>query len=117
MEKPILNLVQDLPFKEQATTEQTEQEARRRDYAATIGFEPYATTQDQSDPILEGIRVLLDRMQQNEKRMTTLCQRLSLLDPTFKGQSSKTQPFSKEELKIIDELRRECEAQSKTSAT
>ena len=66
---------------------------------------------------MEGIRVLLDRMQQNEKRMTTLCQRLSLLDPTFKGQSSKTQPFSKEELKIIDELRRECEAQSKTSAT
>jgi serine O-acetyltransferase len=49
--------------------------------------------------------------------MNTLCQRLSLLDPTFKGQNQKTQPFSKEELKIIEEVRRECEAQTKTSAT
>jgi serine O-acetyltransferase len=55
-------------------------------------------------------------MQQNEKRMNTLCQRLSLLDPTFNGQKQKTQPFSKEELKIIEEVRRECEAQSKTSS-
>ena len=92
-------------------------EVRRRDYAETIGFEPYATTQDQSDPILEGIRVLLDRMQKNEKRMNVLCQRLSELDPTFKPQNSKNQPLSKEELKIIEEVRRECEAQNKTSAT
>ncbi len=40
---------------------------RRRDYAQSIGFQPYATTQDQSDPILEGMRVLLDRIQHNEK--------------------------------------------------
>lgn len=90
-------------------------EARRRDYAESIGFQPYAATQDQSDPILEGIRVILDRMQNNEKRMNTLCQRLSLLDPTFNKQSSKNQPFSKEELKIIEEVRRECEAQTKAS--
>ena len=101
-------------FKDKTQIEQDE--ARRRDYAESIGFQPYATTQDQSDPILEGIRVLLDRMQQNEKRMNTLCQRLSLLDPTFNGQKQKTQPFSKEELKIIEEVRRECEAQSKTSS-
>lgn len=93
------------------------EEMRRRDYAQSIGFQPYATTQDQSDPILEGIRVLLDRMQKNEKQMNTLCQRLSLLDPTYKGQKTTTQPFSKEELKIIEEVRRECEAQSKTSIT
>ena len=102
-------------FKDKTQIEQDE--ARRRDYAESIGFQPYATTQDQSDPILEGIRVLLDRMQQNEKRMNTLCQRLSLLDPTFMGQNQKTQPFSQEELKIIEEVRRECEAQTKTSAT
>ena len=61
------------------------------------------------------MRVLLDRIQHNEKRMNTLCQRLSLLDPTFKKQSE--QPFSTEELKIIEEVRRECEAQTNPSKT
>ena len=102
-------------FKDKTQIEQDE--ARRRDCAESIGFQPYATTQEQTDPLLEGIRVLLDRMQQNEKRMNVLCQRLSLLDPTYKGQKATTQPFSKEELKIIEEVRRECEAQTKTSAT
>ncbi len=102
-------------FKDKNQVEQDE--VSRRDYAESIGFQPYATTQDQSDPILEGIRVLLDRMQKNEKRMNVLCQRLSELDPSFSPQSSKNQPLSKEELKIIEEVRRECEAQNKTSAT
>jgi serine O-acetyltransferase len=92
-------------------------EASRRDYAESIGFQPYATTQEQSDPILDGIRVLLDRMQQNEKRMNILCQRLSLLDPTYNVQSSDNRPFNKTELKIIEELKRECEAQSSISNT
>ena len=92
-------------------------EASRRDYAESIGFQPYATTQEQSDPILEGIRVLLDRMQQNEKRMNILCQRLSLLDPTYNVQSSDNRPFNKTELKIIEDLKRECEAQSSISNT
>ena len=87
------------------------EEANRRDYAESIGFQPYAATQEQSDPILEGIRVLLDRMQQNEKRINTLCQRLSLLDPTFKPQNSQNKDFSPAELEIIEELKRECEAQ------
>lgn len=92
-----------------------EAEARRRDYAESIGFQPYATTQDQTDPILEGMRVLLDRIQQNEKRMNTLCNRLSLLDPTFKKNQLNEQPFSKEELKILEDARRECEAQTSQS--
>ncbi len=91
------------------------QEERRRDYAESIGFQPYATTQDQSDPILEGMRVLLDRLQHNEKRMNTLCQRLSLIDPTFKEQQQNEQPYSEQELKILAEVRRECEAQSSQS--
>lgn len=57
-----------------------QKKARRRDYES-IGFQPYAATQDQSDPILDGMRVLLDRIQLNEKRMNTLCQRLSVIDP------------------------------------
>ncbi|WOE31799.1 MULTISPECIES: serine O-acetyltransferase [unclassified Acinetobacter] len=90
-------------------------EVRRRHYAQSIGFQAYAATPDQSDPILEGMRVLLDRIQSNEKRMNTLCQRLSLLDPTFTKQQITAQPFSEEELKIIEEVRRECEAQTAAS--
>lgn len=94
----------------------SDQEVRRRDYAQSIGFEPYAASQNQTDPLLEGIRVLLDRMQSNEARMNTLCQRLSLLDPTFKKQQAEQQqPYSDEELKIIEEVRRECESQSEQS--
>ena len=66
------------------TPDKNKDEERRRDYAQSIGFAPYATTADQSDPILEGMRVLLDRIQHNETRMNNLCQRLSELDPSFK---------------------------------
>ena len=92
-----------------------DEEARRRDYAQSIGFQPYATTQDQADPILDGMRVLLDLIQLNEKRMNTLCQRLSLLDPSFKKPQQNEQPFSMEELQIFEDIRRECEAQSSQS--
>ncbi len=98
-------------------SDKNKDEERRRDYAQSIGFAPYATTADQSDPILEGMRVLLDRIQHNETRMNNLCQRLSELDPSFKKESQDEQPFSDEELKIIEEVRRECGAQDKTSKT
>lgn len=96
--------------------QQEDAETRRRNYAESIGFQPYATTQDQSDPILEGMRILLDRIQHNEKRMNSLCQRLSLLDPSFKNsKANAASPFSEAELKILDEARRECEAQTQQS--
>ena len=101
--------------KEANKSAESEQELRRRDYAESIGFQPYAATQDQSDPILEGMRILLDRLQQNEKRMNNLCQRISLLDPTFKNQAHNENPYSDAELKIIEDVRRECEAQSNQS--
>nr|MBD0117550.1 serine O-acetyltransferase [Acinetobacter baumannii] len=41
----------------------------------------------------------------------------SELDPTFKKESQDEQPFSDEELKILEEVRRECGAQNKTSKT
>lgn len=93
--------------------DQKQQEQRRRDYAQTIGFQAYAASQDISDPILEGMKILLDRLEQNEKRMTTLCKRLSLLDPTFNKEQNQ-QPYTEAELKVIAEVRRECEAQAKT---
>ena len=78
-------------------------------------FQAYAATQDVTDPMLEGMRVLLERLAQNEKRMNNLCQRLSLIDPTFKPQQDAEQPYSEEELKIIEDVRRECEAQNNES--
>ena len=82
--------------------------------AENTNFQPYAATQEQTDPMLEGMRVLLDRLEQNEKRMNSLCHRLSLLDPTFnKLDAVDQQPYSDEELKIIEDVRRECEAQTK----
>ncbi len=75
-------------------------------------FQAYAATQEQSDPMLEGMRVLLNRLEQNEKRMNDLCHRLSQLDPNFNSQQTLEQPLSDEEIKIIDDVRRECEAQT-----
>ncbi|WP_010116499.1 serine O-acetyltransferase [Acinetobacter sp. P8-3-8] len=80
-----------------------------------IDFQPYAATQEQVDPILEGMRVLIDRLEQNEKRMNDFCVRLSLLDPTFNKQQIDEQPYSEEELKIIEDVRRECKSQSNQS--
>ncbi|SPL70612.1 serine O-acetyltransferase [Acinetobacter stercoris] len=101
-------------FKNKDKSTENEHEQRRRSYAESIGFQPYAATQDQSDPMLEGMRVLLDRIQHNEKRINDLCHQLSLLDPTYNKQQD-AEPYSEEELKIIEEVRRECEAQSQQS--
>lgn len=100
--------------KEQTTQAQTPPCPEQvENLAENTNFQPYAATQEQADPMLDGMRVLLDRLEQNEKRLNTLCQRLSLLDPTFNKQHSDEQPYSDEELKIIEDVRRECEAQSK----
>ncbi|MCX5469191.1 serine O-acetyltransferase [Acinetobacter nematophilus] len=80
-------------------------------------FQAYAATQEQPDPMLEGMRVLLDRLEQNEQRIHSLCKRLSLLDPTFNLSQTIEQPLSDEEIKIIEEVRRECEAQKVPSKT
>lgn len=97
-------------YPEQNQANMSEDEMRRRDYAEQIGFQPYAAAPEQSDPIIEGMRVLLDRLQENEKRMNQFCQRLAQLDPQFNAQQQNPEkPYSAEELKIIEEVRRECE--------
>ncbi|MFW2077622.1 serine O-acetyltransferase [Acinetobacter sp. ULE_I010] len=102
--------------KDKEQIQSTEQEAKCPEQTESIientDFQAYAATQEQSDPMLEGMRVLLDRLEQNEKRMNHLCQRLSLLDPTFNKQQANEQPYSDEEIKIIEDVRRECEAQN-----
>ena len=102
--------------KDKEQVQSTEQETKCPEQTESIientDFQAYAATQEQSDPMLEGMRVLLDRLEQNEKRMNHLCQRLSLLDPTFNKQQTDEQPYSDEEIKIIEDVRRECEAQN-----
>ncbi len=104
-------------FKEQLDQDQQDnlKEERRRDYAARIGFQPYAATQDIPDPVIEGMRMLLDRLELNEKRMNDLCQRLARVDPSYQQTEQIQQPFSEEELKILDDIRRECDAQNNPS--
>ena len=87
------------------TAEQTTQ-------AATLPFQAYAATQDISDPVLEGMRVLLNRLEQNEQRMNSLCQRLAKLDPAFQYSEQSKPEYTDEERKIIEDVRRECKASS-----
>lgn len=110
--------------KDKETVQVKEQEPRCPDNTNTdhltesnenTDFQAYAASQEQVDPILEGMRVLIDRLEQNEKRMNDFCVRLSLLDPTFNKQQIDEQPYSEEELKIIEDVRRECKSQSNPS--
>ncbi|MFT4022064.1 MAG: serine O-acetyltransferase, partial [Acinetobacter sp.] len=87
-------------------------ESRRRDYAESIGFQAYAASQNQTDPLLDGFQILLDRMQSNEARIKMLCQRLSVLDPTFKVEPQDEHPFNDEQLKTLENVRHEYESQN-----
>lgn len=79
-------------------------------------FQAYAAGQDQSDPMLLGMKVLLERIQHTEQRMNTLCHRLSLLDPSYRVTDTDEQ-FSPEEMSALNELRRICESQSSDQPT
>ncbi|WLF84790.1 serine O-acetyltransferase [Moraxella sp. ZY210820] len=76
-------------------------------------FQAYATSQDQSDPMIIGIRILMERIQTTEQRLDVMCQRLSMLDPTYQ-QTELSEQFSEEELNTLAELRRICESSSTT---
>lgn len=76
-------------------------------------FQAYATSQDQSDPMIIGIRILMERIQTTEQRLDVMCQRLSMLDPSYQ-QTEPSEQFSEEELKTLEELRRICESSSTT---
>lgn len=78
-----------------------------KQYAESIGFQAYAASQDVSDPLLDGLRILLERMQKNEKHIAELCQKLSSLDPTF-SQKKHDHPYTTEELQILADMKREC---------
>ncbi len=68
-------------------------------------FQAYAAMPEQPDTILEGMRVLLDRLQQNENQLKKMCEQLSKLDPEFK--KPRISPLSKQEKQILEEVKRE----------
>ena len=61
------------------------------------------------------MRVLLNRLEQNEQRMNSLCQRLAKLDPAFQYSEQSEPEYTDEERKIIEDVRRECKASSPAS--
>lgn len=93
----------DLPKAE--TTEQNDQAEKSKT------FQAYATEQNQTDPLMSGLKVLLERIEQNEQRIANLCQRLSKLDPEYQQQDSQ---LSDDERSALNTLRRICEDESKS---
>ncbi len=68
-------------------------------------FQPYAATQGQPDTMLEGMQILMDRLQKNETQMKKICEQLSKLDPEFKR--PRLSPLSRAEKQILEEVKRE----------
>lgn len=75
--------------------------------AALQEFQPYATTpQEQTDSMLEGVKILLERLQKNENQLKQVCQELSKLNPEFKKPTVK--PLTKAEKSLLDSVKRQC---------
>lgn len=70
-------------------------------------FQPYAASKEQPDAVLEGIKVLINRLEKNDVQIKKLYEQLSKLDPDFK--MPRLTPLSKLEKSILDEVKRECE--------
>ncbi|MCH4246516.1 MAG: serine O-acetyltransferase [Acinetobacter populi] len=80
-------------------------EQRDHEEEQNSDFQPYAASQEQPDTMLEGIRILMDRLQKNELQIRQMCTQLSKLDPEFK--KPRVSPLSKQDKQILDEVKRE----------
>lgn len=98
-------------YKDQVEDKTTTPAQQQEQDSSKDDFQAYAATPNLSDPVFEGMRVLLDRLNYTEQRMNQLCTRLSQIDPGFK-QTEQTQEhaLSDEELKVLNDIRRECES-------
>lgn len=83
------------------------EELRRKEFATSIGFQPYAASPDASDPMAEALRVVLDHLQANEKRVNQISAAVCAMNPDFCDK--KIQPFSASEEAIFKEIRRNCQ--------
>ncbi|KAA8735640.1 serine O-acetyltransferase [Acinetobacter qingfengensis] len=71
----------------------------------TSEFQAYAAPLEQTDTVLESMRILMQRLQQNEVQIKQLCHQLGKLDPDFK--QSELPPLSKQDKQILDEMKQE----------
>lgn len=65
-----------------ATSGNEEQEARRRNIAAKIGFDAYGMTDDMPDPIARSIHNLMDHMHAVDNKIDSMCKALTNLGET-----------------------------------
>jgi len=75
------NKQQTSPVKYEASSNITSSESSKN-----IEFQAYAATQEQSDPVLDDMRILIHRLEKNENLINHLYHQLCLLDPTFSKQ-------------------------------
>ncbi|MBF7684528.1 serine O-acetyltransferase [Acinetobacter sp. B10A] len=94
----------------------SETEQQREAYAKSIGFQAYAASPHQSDPILEGMNILLDRLKQNEKQICLLNSRLTALDPKY-AQSVHQEQMTQEQLEILENIQQVCNEQKSLPKT
>lgn len=72
----------------------------------TTEFQPYAATQEQPDNMLEGVKILFERLQKNEQQLKQICQEISKINPDFKKPAVK--PLTKAEKKVLESVKRQC---------
>ena len=77
---------------------------------ASAEFQPYAATQEQPDSVLEGVKILLERLQKSEGQIKQMCQELTKLNPEFKKPTLK--PLTKAEKQVLDTVKRQCNSTS-----
>jgi len=75
------NKQQTSPVKYEASSNITSSESSKN-----IEFQAYAATQEQTDPVLDDMRILIHRLEKNENLINHLYHQLCLLDPTFSKQ-------------------------------
>jgi serine O-acetyltransferase len=68
-------------------------------------FQAYAASREQHDSVLEALRILLQRLEQNEVQIKQLSQELSKLDPSYK--KPRAAAISQQDKLVLDAIKRE----------
>lgn len=87
-----------------------QEDSRRMDYAKSIGFQPYATSPNIPDPVMDAFRVLLDHMQRTDHNLQEIYSSLKQCNPDFDAVLDETCP--RDELVIRAEITRACQVEA-----
>jgi len=68
-----------IPGRVVAKAAPSEQDERRKAFAAKIGFDAYGTTQDMPDPVAHAINCMLDHIHAMDQQMENMCKSLKTL--------------------------------------